>query len=250
MLTSEDIRRVTFDKTMRGYRCDDVDDYLKQVADAMDALNASNDELQKKLVVLAQRIEQYRAEEDTLRTTMINAQRLGDNVIKEAKQKAAEIIQSAAVKAGEEQQRARSEVELAKQEVVTLKSEADSFKKSLLTLYREHIQLISRMPEYSSATDTMRAPAQPEPEPEPAPVSYQPESYHAAAEPEEETPHEVVEFTEEDIVDAVEPEEIIPDEPVPEKPRKRSGRKQKNPAEAGKEVSALFDNFDSVDFES
>ena len=70
MISSEDVRRVTFDKAMRGYRCDDVDDYLKQVAESMDALAAKNDEMQKNLVVLAQRIDQYRAEEDTLRTTI------------------------------------------------------------------------------------------------------------------------------------------------------------------------------------
>ena len=97
MIASEDVRRVTFERAMRGYRCEDVDDYLKQVADSMDTLSAENDDLQKKLVVLAQRIDQYRAEEDTLRTTMINAQRLGENVIKEAKQKAAEIIRAATV---------------------------------------------------------------------------------------------------------------------------------------------------------
>ena len=41
MISSEDVRRVTFDKAMRGYRCDDVDDYLKQVAESMDALLTS-----------------------------------------------------------------------------------------------------------------------------------------------------------------------------------------------------------------
>ena len=107
MISSEDVRRVTFDKAMRGYRCDDVDDYLKQVAESMDALAAKNDEMQKNLVVLAQRIDQYRAEEDTLRTTMINAQRLGENVIREAKQKAAEIIRAANMKADDREQRAR-----------------------------------------------------------------------------------------------------------------------------------------------
>ena len=112
MISSEDVRRVTFDKAMRGYRCDDVDDYLKQVAESMDALAAKNDEMQKNLVVLAQRIDQYRAEEDTLRTTMINAQRLGENVIREAKQKAAEIIRAANMKADDREQRARDDVEL------------------------------------------------------------------------------------------------------------------------------------------
>ena len=87
MIASEDVRRVTFDRAMRGYRCEDVDDYLKQVADSMDELAANNDEMQKKLVILAQRIDQYRADEDALSTSMINAQRLGENVIREAKQK-------------------------------------------------------------------------------------------------------------------------------------------------------------------
>ena len=164
MISSEDVRRVTFDKAMRGYRCDDVDDYLKQVAESMDALAAKNDEMQKNLVVLAQRIDQYRAEEDTLRTTMINAQRLGENVIREAKQKAAEIIRSANMKADDREQRARDDVELAKQEIVTLKSEADSFKRSLMEMYRKHINLINKLPDY-----TRRPEDEPVPPPSPAP---------------------------------------------------------------------------------
>lgn len=185
MISSEDVRRVTFDKAMRGYRCDDVDDYLKQVAESMDALAAQNDDLQKKLVVLAQRIDQYRAEEDTLRTTMINAQRLGDNVIREAKQKAAEIIRAANIKAEDREQRVRDDVALAQQEIVTLKSEADSFKRSLLEMYRKHINLISKLPEYKKPQEEPAAPAEPTPAPaaEPAPVEPAPAYTAPAAEP-------------------------------------------------------------------
>ena len=123
MIASDDVRRVTFDRAMRGYRCEDVDDYLKQVADSIDSLAAENDDLQKKLVILAQRIDQYRAEEDTLRTTMINAQRLGENVIREAKQKAAEIIRTANIKAEDREQRSRDDVELAKQAAAYMRSQ-------------------------------------------------------------------------------------------------------------------------------
>lgn len=164
MISSEDVRRVTFEKAFQGYRRDDVDDYLKQVAQSMDELAAQNDDLQKKLVVLAQRIDQYRAEEDTLRTTMINAQRLGENVIREAKQKAAEIIRTANIKAEDREQRSRDDVELAKQEIVTLKSEADSFKRSLIEMYRKHINLINKLPDY-----TRRPEDEPVPPPSPAP---------------------------------------------------------------------------------
>ena len=221
MISSEDVRRVTFDKAMRGYRCDDVDDYLKQVAESMDALAAKNDEMQKNLVVLAQRIDQYRAEEDTLRTTMINAQRLGENVIREAKQKAAEIIRAANMKADDREQRARDDVELAKQEIVTLKSEADSFKRSLMEMYRKHINLISKMPEYNPpAQEEAQQPApqpaadQPYAEPTPEAVPYT-EPVPAPAPVQEPEPQATSYYNPAEAAPAPEPTPVA--EPAPEK---------------------------------
>ena len=221
MISSEDVRRVTFDKAMRGYRCDDVDDYLKQVAESMDALAAKNDEMQKNLVVLAQRIDQYRAEEDTLRTTMINAQRLGENVIREAKQKAAEIIRAANMKADDREQRARDDVELAKQEIVTLKSEADSFKRSLMEMYRKHINLISKMPEYNPpAQEEAQQPApqpaadQPYAEPAPEAVPYT-EPVPAPALVQEPEPQATSYYNPAETAPAPEPTPVA--EPAPEK---------------------------------
>lgn len=221
MISSEDVRRVTFDKAMRGYRCDDVDDYLKQVAESMDALAAKNDEMQKNLVVLAQRIDQYRAEEDTLRTTMINAQRLGENVIREAKQKAAEIIRAANMKADDREQRARDDVELAKQEIVTLKSEADSFKRSLMEMYRKHINLISKMPEYNPpAQEEAQQPApqpaadQPYAEPAPEAVPYT-EPVAAPAPVQEPEPQATSYYNPAETAPAPEPTPVA--EPAPEK---------------------------------
>ena len=210
MIASDDVRRVTFDRAMRGYRCEDVDDYLKQVADSIDSLAAENDDLQKKLVILAQRIDQYRADEDTLSTTMINAQRLGENVIKEAKQKAAEIIRAANIKAEDREQRARDEVELAQQELVTIKQEADAFKKRLMDLYRQHIEMIAKIPEYHPNRAEQQA-AQPQQEPEPnQPI---PENVPAPqpAAPEESYPaYEEPEYYEAEPKEPAQPEEPEP----------------------------------------
>ena len=217
MIASDDVRRVTFDRAMRGYRCEDVDDYLKQVADSIDSLAAENDDLQKKLVILAQRIDQYRADEDTLSTTMINAQRLGENVIKEAKQKAAEIIRAANIKAEDREQRARDEVELAQQELVTIKQEADAFKKRLMDLYRQHIEMIAKIPEYHTNRAEQQA-AQPQPEPQeapqqPAPNQPIPEDVPAPqpAAPEESYPaYEEPEYYEAEPKEPAQPEEPEP----------------------------------------
>ena len=265
MISSEDVRRVTFDKAFQGYRREDVDAYLKEVAQAMDDLAAQNDDLQKKLVVLAQRIDQYRAEEDTLRTTMINAQRLGENVIREAKQKAAEIIRTANIKAEDREQRSRDDVELAKQEIVTLKSEADSFKRSLIEMYRKHINLINKLPDYTpQPEDPPVRPMQPAAEPAPAPVqaapaeqpavepTYTPPAAQPAPEPiqppmqqtayyEEPTPAPEAAAPAGEKVDTVEfaiaphpeePEEIAPT-PIPEAPAIDESRFQ--------DISGLYD---------
>ena len=218
MIASDDVRRVTFDRAMRGYRCEDVDDYLKQVADSIDSLAAENDDLQKKLVILAQRIDQYRADEDTLSTTMINAQRLGENVIKEAKQKAAEIIRAANIKAEDREQRARDEVELAQQELVTIKQEADAFKKRLMDLYRQHIEMIAKIPEYHTNRAEQQA-AQPQPEPQEAPQQPAPQPVEQPApapQPEPEPNQPIPEAYEEPEYYEAEPEKPAqPEEPEP-----------------------------------
>lgn len=216
MIASDDVRRVTFDRAMRGYRCEDVDDYLKQVADSIDSLAAENDDLQKKLVILAQRIDQYRADEDTLSTTMINAQRLGENVIKEAKQKAAEIIRAANIKAEDREQRARDEVELAQQELVTIKQEADAFKKRLMDLYRQHIEMIAKIPEYHTNRAEQQA-AQPQPEPQEAPQQPAPQPVEQPAPaPQPAAPEESYSAYEEPEYYEAEPEKPAqPEEPEP-----------------------------------
>ena len=266
MIASDDVRRVTFDRAMRGYRCEDVDDYLKQVADSIDSLAAENDDLQKKLVILAQRIDQYRADEDTLSTTMINAQRLGENVIKEAKQKAAEIIRAANIKAEDREQRARDEVELAQQELVTIKQEADAFKKRLMDLYRQHIEMIAKIPEYHTNRAEQQA-AQPQPEPQEAPQQPAPQPVEQPApapqpepEPNQPIPEDVpapqpaapeesyapapVQSLDEEKIDTVEfafapkTKPILPDDDMPsvaglyggdmpEKPAKKSGSRSR-----------------------
>ena len=251
MIASDDVRRVTFDRAMRGYRCEDVDDYLKQVADSIDSLAAENDDLQKKLVILAQRIDQYRADEDTLSTTMINAQRLGENVIKEAKQKAAEIIRAANIKAEDREQRARDEVELAQQELVTIKQEADAFKKRLMDLYRQHIEMIAKIPEYHPNRAEQQA-AQPQPEPQKAPQQPAPQPVEQPAPAPQPEPNQPIP---EDVPapQPAAPEESYPAYEEPEyyeaEPEKPAQPEEPEPAPAPAPVQSLDEEkIDTVEF--
>ena len=110
MLTSNEIRTVSFDRTIRGYRCEDVEAFLQQVADQFDQQQATMADLEKKLHILAQKIEEYRADEDTLKTALLNAQRMGENVIHEAKQKADSILREATLKSESLNEQAKAQV--------------------------------------------------------------------------------------------------------------------------------------------
>lgn len=172
MLTSNEIRTVSFDKTLRGYRCEDVEAFLQQVADQFDQQEATVADLEKKLHILAQKIEQYRADEDTLKTALLNAQRMGENVIHEAKQKADSILREATLKSESLNEQAKAQVMEQKMELERVQAEVAHFKASVLGLYKSHIESLSTLP---GSEPEPEEPAQEEPAAEPQPEAVQPE---------------------------------------------------------------------------
>ena len=154
MLSSEEIRSVTFEKAMRGYRTEDVDAFLEQVAAGVDQLVAEKADVEKKLYILAQKVEEYRAEEDTLKSALINAQRLGENVIHEAKAKADSVVREATGKAQRILDAAADREREEKDKLRQLEAEVASFKGSILSLYQQHIESLSELDRRVSSVHT------------------------------------------------------------------------------------------------
>ena len=99
MLTPETIASRRFDKQMGGYKQDEVEEFLQQVAAEYAQLLSEKEELEGKIEVLAEKVEQYREDEDSLRSALIGAQKLGDSVIRESKAKADQTLREARAKA-------------------------------------------------------------------------------------------------------------------------------------------------------
>ncbi len=203
-MTPEELRSVTFEKTMRGYRCEDVDDLLEEAAKSLEEAMAAKAEAEsasqarkEKMVVLAQKIEEMRAklegyeqEEETLKSALLNAQRMGENVIREARQKADLIQREAAIKADDAILRSREELEANQQELTRIKSEVSKFKNEVLGLYKTHIELLTgskileeldEEQEKEKTEAEAKEPAQTEPEAQAAPTEEP--SAESAAEP-------------------------------------------------------------------
>lgn len=175
MLTPKEISEKTFDKTFGfGYRMDDVDAYLDEVAKSMTELLGQNADLEKKLEVLADKLTEYREDEESLRTALLGAQKLGDSVIRESKTKAEIIMRDATIKAEAMVNNAKRQIEREQVGLTQIQKEVASFKNRLLDLYKQHLELISALP----------GPVEKQPEPEPA-VAPEPEipAPEPAAEP-------------------------------------------------------------------
>ena len=99
MLTPEEIRNIAFTKGMGGYKTNEVDLFIDQCADTVETLLSEKAELNKKLEILADKLVEYRNDEDSIRTALLSAQRLGDTVVREANHKAGLIMDDANIKA-------------------------------------------------------------------------------------------------------------------------------------------------------
>lgn len=160
MINADAIREAKFEKTaVFGYKTEDVDVFLAEIAKAFEKLEEEKADLEEKIVVLAEGIENYREQEESLKTTLLAAQRLSDSLVKEAKVKAEEILENAKTEAEQldkdtskkrdaAEREINREMDKERKNLLRIQKEVTSFKANLLDLYKHHLDLITALPEF------------------------------------------------------------------------------------------------------
>ena len=96
MLTPQEVSTHAFTKAvMGGYNMAMVDEFLDELTDDYTALYKENAALKAKMKVLVEKVEEYRATEDSMRATLLTAQRMADSIVREAEAKRDEILAQA-----------------------------------------------------------------------------------------------------------------------------------------------------------
>jgi len=253
MLTVKEINEVSFGKAgFSGYKPEDVDNFIDEVAasfqqleaerdDALkragelaaqnSELSAKNAEIQEKLAILAQKIEAYRADEDGIKDALLSAQRLAKDSVQEAKDKAAVILQDAQdsakqivddakIEASKATKGYMAQAEEKKAELEEIKRQVSAFRASLLEMYKKHLEDINHIPNFrqKDKPEDAQNPAKDSAADEPAPREpvQQPAPVEA---PGQETP------VEEAPAEAAQPSEPVrkaaAQPPVRQQPRKK-----------------------------
>ncbi len=159
MLTIDEIKNISFRKATLngGYRAEDVDSFIDEVIASFEQLKKEKTNLVHKIDVLATRVEQYRADEETVRNALLASQKISDACIKEAKEKAAKIVRNAEEKAQTLVADANAMTALEKENYLSLKADAVALRGELIELYKNHIKTIDDLPTSVNLEDTKKA---------------------------------------------------------------------------------------------
>ena len=147
MLTPNDISSKKFEKSAFGYKPEEVDAFLAEIIGAYNEMYQEKCAAEEKMLVLAEKLEEYRANEDSLKTVLLGAQKLGENIVRDSKAKAEVMLADAENQVKQVFSESESKIIKEKDTLATLQKETADFKKRLLAMYRQHLELISLMPE-------------------------------------------------------------------------------------------------------
>jgi cell division initiation protein len=145
MLTIDEIKDVSF-RRGRGYRGEDVDAFIDEVIVSFEQMKKEKSDLIRKMDILATRVEQYRADEETVRNALLSSQRVADSSIKEAQAKAAQIVADAEAKAQSALKESNAVTAKQKEVYLKLKNDSAELRKELETIYNNHLKTINDLP--------------------------------------------------------------------------------------------------------
>ncbi len=191
MITPSQIKEKVLSTASHGYDIDETNAFLQQIEESFTAIYDENKELYRKMEILASKIEEYRAEEDSIKDTLLTAQKAASKVEKEAKEKSeklladsAQTVQNTVLDAKEKaekivseareyaaqitkektdaaqsiiseaQEKAEKELNDAKADAAALLTEAKSISQELLSKSKEEKEY------YDHLTDTLKSEAQ------------------------------------------------------------------------------------------
>lgn len=195
-MTANELRNKSFDKGAFGYKAEEVHLFLNEMADYLETLERKNMELEGKITTLNNQLAEYTNNEDSMKDIIVSAQRISTTVVQEAKEKAQQIVSEAQIKSSsivseatmksakmlkEAEGKAesmvaqsRDQAEIEKHRLDTMQKEVSKFKSNLLSIYKAHLDLITKLPEVKPEAAKQEHPRRAErvveQSPEPAPA--------------------------------------------------------------------------------
>ena len=154
-LTPLDIQHMTFRQTWRGFDRQEVERFLHEVAQTVEALNYDNMALREKLTATEEQLAELKRAESGLSQTLVLAQAMTEDVKEAARRDADLVVKEAELKAAELLRDAQEELGTLQREILDLR------KQRLLGLerVRSTLRVFERVLELEEAEQEIRSSA-------------------------------------------------------------------------------------------
>lgn len=143
MLTPMEIHNKEFKKGMRGYKEEEVDEFLDKVVTDFEKLYRENGELKDKLSVINEKVDSYNLMERTLQNTLVVAQTTAEDVVVNARKKAELIVNEAEEQGKRVVEEANRSVTDIHRDYEALKKDAQVFKTRFRTLLESELESLN-----------------------------------------------------------------------------------------------------------
>lgn len=125
MISANELRKREISTEHNGYNIDEVNYTIDEAAKTIDAYVNENQELYRKMEILASRIEEYREEEDSIKAALITAEKMADKIKKESGEEASNLI-------SQSEQTAKKTIDEANEKADKIVSEARDYASSII----------------------------------------------------------------------------------------------------------------------
>ncbi|MEJ5226987.1 DivIVA domain-containing protein [Thermodesulfovibrio sp.] len=141
-ITPLDIQQKQFKVKFRGFDMEEVYSFLEIIREELEDILKENSMLKEKVALLESQMEEYRKIEQSIRDTLMTAQRLVDEYQSNARKEAELIIKEAEIKAENIIKEAQEKVVKIHEDIVDLKGIRRHFKEEIKRLIESHLRML------------------------------------------------------------------------------------------------------------
>lgn len=145
MLPPHELKNKDFTRVVRGYNPVEVDDHIRFIIEKYTELYRENDELERKLKTANAKIDEFKNDEESIRSALINAQRASAKITIEANERAEIIIRSAKTSCDSILAEFKRKIIKERDTLIALNKCANKYKERLLAQYKNHLEFLDKL---------------------------------------------------------------------------------------------------------
>lgn len=145
-MTPKEVEQREFEKAVfGGYDMTTVDNFISEVTDDYSALFKENSVLKSKLKVLVEKVEEYRATEDSMRMALLTAQKMGNEIVEEANKQGEKIVNEAQRKAEQTLESIKEQVDSQRAQLETARQATSKYSQAIIDIYKRQLEYIKNI---------------------------------------------------------------------------------------------------------